>query len=437
VRNYGEPQFLDMIPDGPSVITPGTTPTLVEFLVQAPKAGVGESWPLGMNYVFAADITFNQPGAGASVVEWEDWFNFTYDSFDVNVPLLGNTHQRDTYQAILSKHVIEFVSTGYTYTDGARAQIPTAAGNHFLVVYQVIPMANENADRPQHSAFWLGWLNAAKVQAWMATAASPNSFSTGATITSATVRGWIEYVVSDELIMPVLMQWNRYTAPAGGQTNHFLTGIGTARGLNDVKDGSRICGMFEMSSGSNMGGATTPDQYTSMLIPQFSQDQTVNLDAYFAGYRRVMNGHHGVISKGPSATEVVVEDAKGNPQRNNTSFPDGSPPSRLNSADARYIPIRAPGRNMQLSKQLKFFGDLKRTVTFLSAAPSSGQYVWLLYEAREIGEAKKKEMVAKTGRHGSLERIWSGPNKDNHDSMGPKRAGKGREATLPQVVRFG
>ncbi len=439
MRNYGVPQFVDLVPDGASSITPGTSPTLVEFLFQAPKSGVGDSWPIGTNYIIAADVTVDQAASGGSAIEWENWFVSAFDSFNVDVPLLGTTHTRDTYQAAIAKHVIEFVSSGYTYTEGARAQILSTDGDTLITVYQVLPMAHECNDRPHHSGFWLGWLNAAKIQAWMATSTAVAAYSTGAVIKApTTVRGWVEYIVSDELIMPVVNQWHRYTAPAAGQTTHFLTGIGTANGLNDVKDGSRLVGLFEMmsqgeSGGVNMGGATSANHYTSMNIPQLSQDQTVNVDAYFAAYRRVIGGHRGPISYGPTSLPIVAADGRGNPY--NIA---GSQTGHLNSAGAWYIPIRAPGRNFQLSKQPKFFGDLKRSIT-LDTTVNTGNYVWVTNEFRELGESKKAEMIAKTGRAGTLERILTNPQGGQHNrtSLKNKAPGKGREAVLPQRVMFG
>src|SRR5689334_18498123 len=145
MRNYGIPQFLDLVPDGNASPTPvNGKPTLVEFLIQAPKAGIGaDVWPIGLNYVIAGDFTFDQAAAGGAAVEWEDWAGFLFDHFDVNIPLIGNTHPGDTFTGRVSKHLIEWVSSGYAYSDGARAQIAAADGDSGLVFYQVLPMAHE------------------------------------------------------------------------------------------------------------------------------------------------------------------------------------------------------------------------------------------------------------------------------------------------------
>jgi hypothetical protein len=437
MRNYGVPQFLDVTGNSPTTITPGAAPTLVEFLVQAPKSGVGDNWPLGMAYVVAAGVTIDQGAAGA-LINWENWFGSVFDSFNVENPLLGTTHERTTYQAMAAKHIIEFMSRGYAYGDGARGQIAAADADYPVYVYQTLPMAHELNERPHHSAFWLGWLNATKVQAYMAASTAPASYSTGAVFETATVRCWIEYVVSDELVMPVLNHWKRYEDDAGSKATHFIKGVGTANGLNDVLDGSRIVALLELCNGGgavNWGGASTALNFTSYGMPQLSQEQTTNVDAYFNAFHTVVRGAKRVGHTGTAAAGVPQEDVTGaSTQADPVGVVQTSP---LNHARQMYIPVRAPGVNFQLTKQPKFFGDLKRIATF-TAAPSSGKMVFLLNEFRELGDGKKKQMIAMTGRPGRLDRIFTNPGPMvNRTSTKQKQAGKGREAVLAERVLFG
>lgn len=441
MRAFGVPQILDLTSDGGSSVsvTPGVTPQKVEFLVQAPKAGVGDAWPLALNYVSCITTVFDQAAGGAgAAVSW-DQLAIVADSFDVQSPALGNTHQRNTYTGPITKHLIEFVSSGYEYSDGARIQLIAADGDVVLDMYYVLPMAHECMDRPHHSAVWLGWLNATKVVTYVGTAAAVDPLSTGAVLKAPTsVRTWIEYVVSNELVMPTMNQWVMYETPATGGTTAIVNGIGTANGLQDVLDGSRVAGMFELMNINSMGGSGTADNITSLTIPQIAQDVTVNIDALFAAYRRVIGGHQGPISgvgaftiAGQVITNAAVLDRGGNP---NTMASGTGTNNRLNSANAMYVPYRAPGRNAMLSKMLKFFGDLKITRTFANV-PSSGKFRFVFNELRELGPAKKQELIGKTGRPASLEKIHSQGSTDG----GAKRTMNTtrKQAVLPERVNFG
>lgn len=428
MRSFGVPQILDLTSDGGSsvAVTPGTVPQKVEFLVQAPKAGVGDAWPLALNYVSCITSTFDQAASGGAAVNW-DQLAVVADSFDVQSPTLGNTHARNTFSGPITKHLIEFVSSGYEYSDGARMQIASTDGDTTVDMYYVLPMAHECYDRPHHFAVWLGWLNATKVTTYVATAAVVDPLSTGAVLKAPTsVRTWIEYVVSNELIMPSMNQWVMYETPATGGTTAIVNGIGTANGLQDVLDGSRVGGLFELSNLLGLGGATTMDAYTSLTIPQIAQDVTVNIDAYFSAYRRAMGGHQGPIA----GVNGVVQDRASNPQ---TMGATTAVNNRMNTSASLYLPIKAPGRSAMLSKQLKFFGDLKITRTF-SSVPSSGKFRFVTNELRELGPAKKQEMIGKTGRPATLEKIHSSGSTDAGGKRGMNTTRK--QAVLPERVNF-
>jgi hypothetical protein len=427
MRNYGSIQTLDVYADGGASsvsITPGATVQQAEFTVQAPKAGVDGNWPLAMNIMVKTSIVVDQPASGGSTLE-PDETTVVIDSYNVNSPLLGLTHPRDTYTGPIAKNIAEFFSAGYTSSDGARIQVPAADGDTTLVLYQLLPFAQENFNRPHHFAPWLGWLNATKIQAYIAASTAIASFSTGAvTEAPCTVSCWIEYVVSSELIMPAFAQYHLYETPASGGTTAIVQGIGTQNGMADVKDGSRIAALLELMNVNGMGGATTANIYTSVTIPQLGLDLTFNIDSFFSAFRRAMGGHRGSIAL--SVTEPVTDRA-GAPYIVATDVL-----TDLNAAGALYIPWRAVGRNQQITKLVRFFGDLKVTRSF-SSTPSSGKYRFVTCELREFGDAKKKEMVGKTGKSGyKLERIFENGTPDGADL----ERHKNKVRSLPERVIF-
>jgi hypothetical protein len=405
MRNYGSIQTLDVYADGGASavsVTPGAAVQPVEFTVQAPKAGVDGNWPLAMNIMVKTSIVVDQPSSGGSTLELDET-TVIMDSYNVNSPLLGLTHPRDTYTGPIAKNIAEFFSAGFTSSDGGRIQVAAADGDTTLVLYQLLPFAHEAFERPHHFAPWLGWLNATKINAYVAASTAIASFSTGAvTKTPCTVSCWIEYVVSSELIMPGFAQYHLYETPASGGTTALVNGIGTQNGMADVKDGCRLAMLLELMSINGMGGATTADNVTSVNIPQLGLDQTFNVDSFFSAFRRAIGGHRGSIAA--SVTEPYT-DRSGPPNIVATDVL-----TNLNAAGALYIPWRFPGRDQQITKLLRFFGDLKVTRSFTSV-PSSGKHRFVTCELREFGPAKKKEMIGKTGKTSYvLKRIFENGN---------------------------
>ena len=472
MRNYGVPTLLDLTSDGGNAVTvtPGSNPQAVQFLVQAPKAGLDDNWPLCTNIIVATDISIDQPESGASEING-DVLPLVIDSYDVNSPIFGLTHPRDTFTSPIAKHIVEFFCSGYRYSDGMRRQIGISAGGvSFYTNYQVLPFAHELFTKPHHSAIWLGWLNATKVTTYVAGSAALNGVSSGASLGAATVRTWCEFVVSDELIMPTINQWHLYEPPASGGTTSILQGLGTPNGLLDVMDGSRVAALLELTPALGLGGVTDPAGVTSVTIPQFGQDVTVNIDGFFSAFHRVL-GAHPEISKnlfpgGDGAAtaanvaalqgltaNLTIDDRGGNPYQMATAvgkgpangfqlqqgligsgLTGGYDPSSA-GIGIMYIPWRAPGKDSQLTKIKKFWGDLKVIRTFGNSrsAPSSGKYRFVTNELRELGPSKKKELVAKTGKPAKLERIYSSGVPDPRTAH--LHPGK-RDATLPQRVMF-
>lgn len=472
MKNYGIPTLLDLVSDGGSAVTvtPGANPQSVEFLIQAPKAGLDDNWPLCTNIICAADVTIGNGEGGSGAING-DVLPLVMDSYDVNSPIIGNTHPRDTFTSPIAKHIVEFFCGGYRYSDGMRRQISSTAGTYFYTNYQILPFAHELFEKPHHSAMWLGWLNATKVKNYVAANNTLDRFSTGTTTDSVTVRNWVEFIVSDELIMPTINQWHLYETPASGGTTAIIQGIGTPNGLLDVQDGARVAALLELTPNLGLGGVTNPAQVVGVTIPQFGQDLTVNIDGFFSAFHRAI-GRHPVISESlfpggdaagtaasvaalqALAAGLTIDDRGGNPYTMAASVgANGGPipnPNNLSSSEilragetsddsnigSMYIPWRALGLESQLTKIKKFWGDLKVIRNFGNGgtAPSSGKYRWVTNEMRELGPAKKKQLLAMTGKPAKLERIYSTGVPDPR--TGHLHAANKRDATLPQRVSF-
>lgn len=426
--NYGSTQNLDVTADGGAEsisLTPGASVVTGEFTVQAPKGGVDRNWPLCTCAVVKTSIVIDQPASGGSAINADD-LPVMFDGYDGNSNLLGNIWPHDTFTGPIAKHLVEFISEGYQNPDGARVQIASSDGDNTVVYYQCLPFSHRAFEKSHHFAHWIGWLNALKIKIFLAPSTAIAGVSTGAvTKTPCTVRCWLEYVVSNELIMPPFNQWHLYESPATGGNTVTVQGIGTENGMNDVKGGSRLAGLFELTSVGNMGGEDDADNITGISIPQLGYDLTVNPDAYFLAFKRTMQGHRGPIAISASAPVV---DRNGDPYTM-----AGSVLGSLNANTALYNPLRWPAlSDAQISKVVKFGpGDLKIVHTY-TTPPSSGKHRVVTNELREYGEGKKAEMIGKTGKRGKLERIYSNGMPDPQDVA----RHPGVHACLPERVIF-
>lgn len=420
MKNYGMPQIHDLTSDGATqvAVTPATTVTSAEFVINAPKSAVGDNWPLAMALVTRVRCGLDQAASGGAAVNWDD-LPRVVDSVNTSCPLFGTMFSRESSSGPIVKHIMEFFGKAYTYVDGARNQIPSTDGDVAVDQYFVQPFAHELLQKPHHAAPWMGWLAGGKHTVYIAGTAILDSLSTGLVLeATCNVQSWIEYVVSKKLLIPHFGQFHVYETPAAGGTTALLQGVGTNNGLSDVKDGSRLAALLELSDQKGMGAADGADNITSVTIPQLGQDITVNVDAFFAAFRGLVGGHRGPIS-GVSTT--IVHDRSGNPEGM-----AATPNATMNTATAMYTPYRAPGRDTQMTKIPKFFGELKVIRSF-TTAPTSGRHRFATLEFREFSNAKKREMVARTGKTVvRTGRIFSAKPIDN----------KGDASVLPEFVDF-
>jgi hypothetical protein len=491
MKNYGIPTLLDLVSDGGSAVTvtPGANPQSVEFLIQAPKAGLDDNWPLCTNIICAADTLIDEPAEGTASALTGDEMALVMDSYDVNSPIIGNTHPRDTFTGPIAKHIVEFFCGGYRYSDGMRRQISAVGDTDFNYThYQILPFAHELFEKPHHSAIWLGWLNATKVKNYVAASTALQAIgsagSNGIVIGATTIRNWVEFIVSDELIIPTINQWHLYETPASGGTTAIIQGIGTPNGLLDVQDGCRVAALLELTPANGLGGVTDPSTLVGVTIPQFGQDLTVNIDGFYSAFHRAI-GRHPVISRSvypggddtpanavpfaslttaanavnllqAQAAQLTIDDRGGNPYTMHAlvgglpgAFGGVPNPNNLAVADGQsnggsgnsligtmYVPWRAPGLSSQLTKIKKFWGDLKVIRNFGNggSAPVSGKFRWMTNEMRELGPAKKQQMLSMTGKPATLQRIYSTGTPDPRTAN--LHSANKRDATLPQRVSF-
>lgn len=388
-REAGKGITVDLAANGANSVsvTPTTSITPVQFTMPAPKYDARGNYPKAMGIAIHLTTTFDQAASGGSVINF-DQLPVMVDSFNVLVPILGNTHEQSCYTGPIAKHVVEFGSLGMSYYGGARAQIASTDGDTTVDLYFFLPFMNNQFYSGLQFCPWIGWLANMQVSVNVAASTAIAQFSTGAVIKApTTLRAWVEAVPTKRLSFPTFSQWRNYQVPAAGSNQALLQNIGQQGGLTCVVPGSRLASILEMCNVLGLGGATTADNYTSYQMDQLSQPVTTNVDAFLLDYIDNM-GRPQRLRGATGAT--VMHPMAGNP------YTLAATPNTVNAATAMFMPWRTPGRDAEIGKQPKYQGNLTAYRTFTST-PSSGNYPFITNELRELSQASATQLGQMAG----------------------------------------
>lgn len=389
-RETGTGITIDLAANGANSVsvTPGPSIVPVQFTMPAPKFDARGNWPKATGIAVHVTTTFDQAASGGSVVNW-DMLPVIIDSMQVQIPILGVTHETTAYTGPIAKHLIEYVSLGYSYYGGARAQIASTDGDTTVDFYVFLPFMNNAFYSGLQFCPWVGWLTNMQVSINMAASTALAAFSTGAvTKTPTTIKAWVEAVPSKRLTFPTFSQWRNYIAPAAGSNQALLQNVGQQGGLTSVVPGSRLAGIFEMMNVLGLGGASTADNYTSFSMDLLSQPYTVNVDSFLLDYIDNQNGRSGRTRGATGAT--VMHPMAGNP------YTLAATPNTVNAATAMFLPWRSCGRDAEIGKQPKFQGNLTLVRTF-SSAVTSGNYPIVTNELRQLSRESAAQLGAMAG----------------------------------------
>jgi hypothetical protein len=372
-------------------ITPGATEQPAQFKITGDKGSFAGAWLKATGITIRNTITFDQAAAGGSIVNWDD-LPRVMSGLELLHPLWGTMLTKETGSGPILKHIIEFVGSGFQYAgDDARAQIPSTDGDTVCDLYFTYPIAQRFMVRPTDQACWIGWLDQTLINFTQAVATAIAAVSTGAVIKApTTVKVGLDYVLDNDLDIPTLAFWQRYTHNAGSETIRAL-GLGS-NGPKATMNFERILGIYELFNVWGFGGCTTSDIITAVFLEQLGLSRVTNVDMMVKNYLKVLGGPRSPKG-GIGAT--VPHAMAGNP-----FTMAASPNNALNASTLAYLALRAPGRQQEITKAPKFAGDLIVTQTY-SATPNSGQHILVVQSIREFTPEMVTELQARANRAGA------------------------------------
>ncbi len=406
VRRDGGPAFsvffpredvLDLrTPDGAFsvAITPGATEQPAQFKITGDKGSWAGSWLKATGLTTRVTFTFDQAASGGSTVNWDELPRIL-GGLEILHPLWGTMLTKETGSGPILKHLIEFIGMGYRYAgDDARAQIASTDGDTTCDLYFTYPLAQRCMIRPTDQATWIGWLDQTLLNVTIAVSTAIAAVSTGAVIkTPTTVKMGLDYVLDNDLEVPTLAFWQRYTHNAGSETIRAL-GLGS-NGPRATLNFERILGIYELFNVWGFGGTTTSDIITAVFLEQLGLSRVTNVDMLVKNYLKVIGFHGPKGGNGNNALHALA----GNP-----FTMAATPNNALNASTLAYLALRAPGLQQEITKAVKFAGDLIVTQSY-STTPSSGQHILVVQSIREFTPDMVRELRARANRAGAGEDI--------------------------------
>jgi hypothetical protein len=384
MRRFGSALLLDLKVGGAAAsasVTPGASSVGTSFSAPSLKQAVGtDNYPLCRGIMTKNVVTLDQAASGGAALNYDGLFRIN-DSFNVNVPQIGLTHDRAVFTGPVAKHIAEFFALGYKSCDNARAQISASDGDTVVTLYTFLPFTNECVEDPEGFWPWVGWLRDMELTFSVAAATAIAAASTGAVSkATCTLTAWLETYPTPQLVLPAISQWVKYTTnAASGQNLMLLQNVGlSGNGVPAVAEGSRLAALIEVMSPLGLGGASTGDLFTSFGCPELSQDQTPNIDGFLTSFKSMFSNTDG---SGDRLHTIAGSDTL-----------NGSP----FSSSLKFI----PWRYMPINGRIEYLPKIRNSLTLnrgFTAAPTSGLHVVITNEIRELNADKQRELQAAAG----------------------------------------
>jgi hypothetical protein len=380
-------------PDGAFsvAITPSSSAEQqAQFKITGDKGSFNGAWLKATAITFHVTTTFDQAASGGSTVNWDELPRIV-GGLEMLHPLWGTLLTKETGSGPILKHLIEFIGMGYRYAgDDARAQIASTDGDTTCELYFTYPIAQRCMVRPTDQACWIGWLDQTLLNFTVAISTAIAAVSTGAVIkTPTSVKAGLSYVLDNDLEVPTLAFWQRYVHNAGSETIRAL-GLGS-NGPRNTLGFERVLGLYELFNVWGFGGCTTSDNITAVFLEQLGLSRVTNVDLFVQTYLRCLGFHGPKGGNGANALHAMA----GNPFTM-ASTPNGT----LNASTLAYLALRAPGLMQEITKAVKFAGDLIITQSY-TTTPSSGQHIIVCQSIREFTDDMVRELRARANRAGA------------------------------------
>jgi len=403
MRNHTTAKFYELVSQQGKnpVVTPGSSPQAVQFLLNnIPTGKEGKFWYYAMSVILKVVVAINQPGSGGAALT-DDQLWKVIQSVNLQCPILGQlaTHQ-NTRGSVLGLIMQYF---GFGFTRLPLQPVIGAATDTTVTLYYRLPLSYEFLRKPHETAPWGGFLEGGTFEVKLDVATVLDADSTGATLTSANFRAWLEMIPAPEAVLHTPVHWREHQVP-GNSTKHIIQDFGSSDGLNGL-DQSKGVGLAHLSylmnpTGAGLAGSTTADNIISYDIPWRDQDRVDVPDAPFANLQAML----GANRINPSNTTLFGGGGQGGYPYSDSAATIGN----LNAASAFVFPNVSCGRDTETSKLQTVAGAKEINYTFGSGGTPSGinRYLGLYFPvfdqqfmqilAQRIAPGKERDLVAKT-----------------------------------------
>jgi hypothetical protein len=407
MRNHTTPKIWELSgPQGKTAtltLTSTSSPQTAAFqLTNIPTGKDGKFWYYCTGMTVAIDLNIdNASGEGSAALEQENLWQ-AVQSLQVYTPVLGTLFLHANYRGAVAGLIGNRFSLGYNDFD-LQDGISTGTTGEVRTLYFRIPFACEFLKKPHEVSPWGGFFEGGTVEVRVNPSTSLQGASAGATVNSAAVRCWMDFIPAPEACIHTPFQVREHANLPGNSVRHTITDMGAPDGLQGIDQGKGVgvSHLLWLSNAGNVGldGASTADNIVSYDIPWRDQTRIDSPDAAVASMFAMM----GVRAKPVNDTADA------------SSFPylDSAAPlaGHLNSADSLFFPYISCGRDFETSKLQTVAGAKDINVTYGSdGTPSDsprfiGGYFPTFDEAfvRNVlvpritpGKAQGAELLAKT-----------------------------------------
>jgi len=283
---------------------------------------------------------------------------------------------------------VEFVAGGYQKPVPQRAFFPAGASTYPFAASFFIPINYCGAIEDSENTAQLAAAYSRATMVFNIAASSVIAgISTGATLTSMTMKATALCLPDHEIRLAPGIEVADYTAPASSGESFSILSAGDDTGFDGALPGAGVLWASLLTNARGQGGAFAGNAITAFGMPWRGQRRTTHLEPFIAEAWGAMPPQRPQGSVVDSATSVALTDYAGAPHLF-TSGADiaGSP---INAALTGF-PIVSPGFRTRLSKVQHIEGTQPVIASFGS---SSGTHHLLMLQAKRWTKQKQDQYL--------------------------------------------
>ena len=312
-----------------------------DFYVDGQNPVNAKGRPLvAMSQVLEVHAQIDQPYTGTAPIYDDDLALMVKSVKMEENRALGTILDDKVGTGVIIKNVLEFVGLGWNR--GADAPVatitvpsPSGTTHASYVRFFTIPHANMLLRNPMDSALWLGIINGMNVRVQMAGANAFASVSTNSKMagTATQVRLTTPIKAHSHWHWPMLLQFLLETPLAGETITLRNFGQKNASGSEPIDYLFFLARLFNVA---NLPGNTAGDNVTQIDCQKLGISRCQNVPAFFKA--RLEDQVQGRSPMGYS---------------DNGNFQQGTTPTGMNMADAKFLAVLQPGLDMEYENMMK------------------------------------------------------------------------------------